>query len=76
MSLFENWVTLIKSLKPLSLSLSLSHTHTHTHKIWLPPTPPTDDNPEYYVDLSLEMSYNTNNTMTPDELTVAGLFTR
>ena len=37
-------------------------------KIWLPPTPPTDERPEYYVDLALGMWYDTSSAMTPDEL--------
>lgn len=32
-------------------------------QIWLPPTPPSDDTEDLYVDLVLEMSYDTQSTM-------------
>ena len=39
---------------------STSHVHA---QIWLPPTPPSDDTEDLYVDLVLEMSYDTQGTM-------------
>ena len=43
-------------------------------QIWLPPTPPTDDVPEYYLDYTLEMAYDTISVMTPDELMSTAIY--
>ena len=41
--------------------------------MWLPPTPPTDDIPDYYIDYTLELSYDTTTVMTPDALLSAAI---
>lgn len=37
-------------------------------QVWLPPTPPADDAEEYYVDIVLDMAYDTSSTISPAEL--------
>ena len=34
-------------------------------QIWLPPTPPSEDSEEYYVDTVLDMKYNITSVIAP-----------
>ena len=36
--------------------------------MWLPPTPPVDDGEEFYVDIMMDMAYDTSSVITPAEL--------
>lgn len=37
-------------------------------QVWLPPTPPADGTEDYYVDVALDLAYDTSTTITPAEL--------
>ena len=39
-----------------------------SNQVWLPPTPPVDDGDELYVDIMLDMAYDTSSVITPAEL--------
>ncbi|KAL5477552.1 hypothetical protein EMCRGX_G024363 [Ephydatia muelleri] len=39
--------------------------------MWLPPTPPADDDEDMYVDLTMEMLYDTSSVMSPARITTA-----
>ena len=38
------------------------------YKIWLPPTPPAESTDDVYVDLVLDIAYDTSTTISPAEL--------
>lgn len=42
--------------------------------MWFPPTPPSDDCCDYYVDLALDMTYDTQSVMTPVALVASAVY--
>ena len=43
-------------------------------QMWLPPTPPSDDCYDYYVDFALDMTYDTLSVMTPVALVSSAVY--
>lgn len=37
-------------------------------QVWLPPTPPADDADDFYIDIVLDMAYDTTCNISPAEL--------
>ena len=46
----------------------LDYFNVSFYQIWCPPTPPADDADCFYVDIVLDMAYDTKSTISPAEL--------
>ena len=52
-------------------SVYVFYHHRLLVKMWLPPTPPADDDEDMHVDLTMELLYDTSSVMSPARFTTA-----